>query len=673
MATGNPLYIYDNDNNSIISIEAIDSSGFHILNAEKSIIKRDRTFHRNGITISNDARGEIVISGVLEDTSAFSCMYDGLSFYSWNVNSAGTLFIGDGNIKKFSVALYKDTKSNYSIAFGIKNLNNNEQQVFLNKNFEAKTGRDSDDPVYGNYGSDYTYQTIKDAPYTVFIIITPTSGASINDDIGLLHMGIVFGDATDELRTYYTRSKHNTAILPYNKNILYFDNNNVNAVAYYQNIAKCDEFQFAKFRTISSVKRACSNLITDYDGQNAILFDLSDESANNRVLSAASQFTVRAIVISHFHWDHIGSSSNSTYPTEFYRKLAAKLPDDAVCYIQQRPPQTSNASWLSMWDNAKYALEEAGINVQIVPYEGYQIKIGEFVITFTNVDISSYDDNGFGGYNNTSLCAYVDYHGSTIFVTGDAYAHAEETMHENGYLKHADLLQAPHHGLMTKISRGFMTDVSPNIIITNFGTSKDQSINQENLLARSYTSSIASYLYNTSTEIYDVYENDTFDIIVKNDGLIETRYLIPFTTDSKMTIYSNISDAISEEIPYGTSAESETSSTLTLHNLLIKMPRNSEIHCILYLTYQIGLDIFGELQSDDSNKIANLIVKKLVGGHSNNIFNRPAAVNYSDIRETGDFLYYVEATVVEESPRIKHIIGRFKNSSDNQWQQEYEY
>ena len=161
------------------------------------------------------------------------------------------------------------------------------------------------------------------------------------------------------------------------------------------------------------------------------------------------------------HYDHVGMNPNgATYSdVTFFNKLREVIDDDCIIYVQRKPAESENVpqSWRDSWQSTVDLLGQAGIPWIEVPTENYKVNIGDFILTFVNVDISEYNNTSYGGYNATSLCTFVDYYDNSVFITGDIYPTTQRRLYDVNLLKHANILLAPHHGLASKISNQFMS------------------------------------------------------------------------------------------------------------------------------------------------------------------------------------------------------------------------
>ncbi len=661
--TGNPLFI--NDAYGFAKVESAEASKCIVLDRSKAIITNQKnTRVNNGVTFCNDRRGVLTIIGKFESSSQINYFYSNGSF-TGVASNATPIIRGDGNGKKIYMFLStsSETSRKMQIRVDVYNITDNVG-ISSPHLFNVYTGNQTQPYFQVFENSTFNFEEGKE--YGIYLYVNPASPQTEADRIiGTVRIVIMVADDVP-----YADVEIGSNAALYDNSILMCDEPNTVTVSYLKN--ENEKKQYAILKTFGAERKAACNILVDYNSKEIILFDLSDEYANDALLAIVKGYKIKAIILSHMHHDHVGMKATGYEYTDstFYKALKEYMTDDAVCYVQQYPPDI-HESWRSMWTSATSMLTEAGISWMPVPYEGYRIDIGNFKLTFRNVDISAYTDD-LGGYNNTSLCTYAEYFDNSLFVTGDIRQAAEANIAKAG-IKPANVLVAPHHGIGTKYDVTFMRSVRPNLIIFNVGTSSSTTDNPS-AMARSYSSAISVYAQGHDIDVFDTYENKSFDILLMRNGLVFHDTLDSFTINGITIVYSNIRDAINDYVPDETD-ESEYAANMTLRTLLRRMRKNTEVHCFLYGGYGLIKDIFGEAYSQaHSGDWFIFSAKKYTGANSNNAFNRGAAVDLSSNDVDTRFNYEIDVCEISDSMKSAKIVGNYYPggaTEDDKWATQY--
>lgn len=664
--TANTVYIDDNIGNAVLELDLGGSERLCIVNAEYNVIKSQKITYKRGAVAINTQRGLLHITGFAESTSDDIPFYwDGSGFSSY-LSDAKPWINGNGKTIKFGFVTQNRSISNARARIHIgeiddggtvSNLNTLYLHTFTTENYLS------------SYENAFVLETGK--KYTI-VASLGYSNVSVGEDLGAITIwvGVTDSSASTLYRDYSSTNFYN-AIL-FDKNILLVQPSCELTVSYEADVQKkLKNKKYATFRTLASRQRACSNFIIDEETQNAIAFDLLDNTANDLVINIARLYKINAVVITHLHYDHMGiTPENGTLSDVFYNRLKPYMTDDAVFYIQRRPD--GNEIYSPLWDVYTELLDELEINYIVPPHDFYTVQHGRFELSFRNVVYSTYDNEDYGGYNNSSLCAFVSYEDCRAFITGDIYFPTQLAMHNNDVLMRAQILQAPHHGLSTKISTRFLSDISPDVIVMNYGTSRDSQYNTSTL-QRGHTSAIKVWgEEHPEVKIFDTYENNTFDLLMYANGSVQYAGIKDYRNTGHIRNYSNIRDAITFAVDERNITDA-VSRVLDLKTLLLRMERNTTIDCVAFGGYKIAKDIYGE-NIDDGIMIA-LSVKKLVGGNSNDIFNRGYAVDMSELLE-GNFVYMITAIICDSTHQKREIVGYYYASGTTEeakWEKQFVY
>jgi len=359
-----------------------------------------------------------------------------------------------------------------------------------------------------------------------------------------------------------------------------------------------------KVVVVSSEQRAMCTALVDNNG-NAILFDLSDETNGGKVVSDLKQagvLNVVAVVISHYHHDHLGD-----YATIFgsnglsYDNVQFFIPDAPVLSF------TSQA-FVKIYEDFVAWLESNNI-VYGTPSENETVNINGVKLTFNNVDTSywynNYTPETFN-YNWTSMCTYAEFASVSMQCMGDLYTDGLDYFTDvlNATRK-ATILNAVHHGLTIYINSKFIESCSPEVVINNYGT------NNSYLNERNYATLIENYCNKTGIPVFDTADNNTFEILVSN-GLLKYKDLTPLILKNEIITYPSYRDAFVFD-----NTGISVGQDMGIKTLLKGMPVNSAIKCRLGSAYQIYKDLIGSF-----GNYAVFEVSKIIGGSTNYLVNR---------------------------------------------------
>lgn len=629
------VIVIDNAVGDIEKVENNNASKVLLINKNTSLMKTERHSTTRGLHFSN-REGFLYISGVKDSASDASRYWDG--GFKTDSAHAKTAFVGNGGTVRIGIVIKSDSIiNNAKITLRIFNKNNSSDYKTLIQLSLDGTLRNSV----------ATFETVANVEYTFCILV---NSVPIGVDIGCVSMyaGYSFdNDATD----IYTEATSIPNKLPYRDTVIMHNATRDISITYKRN-STINTNRYI-LETLSSYRRACCNLLIDKWNDNAILFDLSDVTANNNVLGVVSPYHIKTVIISHFHYDHIGMDYEGTGLADngFLGLLKNKLDDGCVFYIQKRPVNVGTA----LYDSAVSLLERYGLEYLNVPFSGYEVVSSDVSIKFFNIETDEYTADILGGYNNTSLCCNVSFENRKICFTGDIYSYAQERCYSLGYFEKADILVAPHHGLAGKILIPMVKKIDPSAVIINFGTSYDRTINNY-LWQRGYSSVITEYCTENNIPVFDVADNNgTFDIRL-GDG-IDIMFLNNIMFNANIRSFSNSRSAIKEE--FDNNQTDEYSSSLTVKTLLCSMPQNSSVDLLCYATYQLFKDLIDG--DHNNNEVAFVSAVKTCGGNSNYIFGRSMNRSY----ESEDFVFKISATLInDDNPLHVEYVGRYKKTGD---------
>lgn len=190
-----------------------------------------------------------------------------------------------------------------------------------------------------------------------------------------------------------------------------------------------------------------------------ILFDLgypaNYESIKN-YLNNLGITKINAIVISHYHDDHVGNITQ--YVNDFDVSectLFLPLTTNKFEYVVERHNNIINAyNWKQViYPNA---------------FETYSVDV--YDLTFANcgaIAIAHWDDTT-SDYNNYSMITYLKYGNTCVLYTGDINIEAQNYIYENSWYMPTNIVTAPHHSNNYSVNSGLLMELAPkNVYVSD--------------------------------------------------------------------------------------------------------------------------------------------------------------------------------------------------------------
>ena len=190
-----------------------------------------------------------------------------------------------------------------------------------------------------------------------------------------------------------------------------------------------------------------------------ILFDLgytaNYESIKNYLYNLGIT-KINAIVISHYHDDHVGDITQ--YVRDFDVSdctLFLPLTTNKFEHVVERHNNIINAyNWKQViYPNA---------------FETYNVDV--YNLTFANcgpIAIAHWDDNT-NDYNNYSMVTYLKYKNTCVLYTGDINIEAQNYIYDNNWYMPTDIVTAPHHSNNYSVNSGLLMELSPkNVYVSD--------------------------------------------------------------------------------------------------------------------------------------------------------------------------------------------------------------
>lgn len=400
-----------------------------------------------------------------------------------------------------------------------------------------------------------------------------------------------------------------------------------------------------KFLTMSGDTRISCNAIVLSNGD-FILFDFGDVATADIIVSylkSQGAKNMLCAVLSHFDADHTGDYS--LIINEFKTS-------STVLITQTRPLSPAIDGLKNAWDTLKDWCENNNVRF-ITGVDTYVA--GDVKLSFYNVDSTwVYTSQPFI-YNNSSLCCIASYLGTNVGIYGDLYYEGEKHIYPD--ITNVHVFVAPHHALGANYYEPFVVKSDPKCIIANFG------LNNAYTPTIPYSSVFQNYADRYGIPWYNTTDNGSFTITCQPNG--------NFTTTAKPYV---LNQSIRRE-PSFRNALSTTnfsvSAQISFKDLLLNMPPNTELSCVIYNNYQI----FNELGLLGGGALLN--VTKIVGGSTNYLVNRETAdafvclVSVKNYYELADTYYTVirydgeNFTIGTNNPGIAYIYCSKVNDTYN--------
>lgn len=243
------------------------------------------------------------------------------------------------------------------------------------------------------------------------------------------------------------------------------------------------------------------------------------------MLAAHGITTLDALIITHYHADHIGNLENVLD--------SVQLADEPIAYIPPEP--------LSGWDDAvMYQTRYTNINT-LLTSRGFTI-VNPTDTTYTLDDATELEFFNTGNesyymalgtakanYNNNSYCCYVKTGGNVIMITGDIETDAIDKLAPD--VKHVNLMQFPHHGYGRKYTPDFFNNILPDAVFINNADGDDGSDspiprtgNQLYLTTRKYGKPIYCTSDGYGTYDFEITLNDKMCADVKSNTMHDDGY-----------------------------------------------------------------------------------------------------------------------------------------------------
>ena len=177
------------------------------------------------------------------------------------------------------------------------------------------------------------------------------------------------------------------------------------------------------------------------------------------------------IVISHYHWDHVGAFQGGSNPLNLIDILNTYAHNNCVCYAPLNPSgyYTGNDAAII---NATYAnVRSACIAANVTFTEVSQNTIIEYALnsSITLFNSTPADYLSYSGansvYNNYSMCALFTFDNNNVMFPGDIQATAQQRIVETRKLPRLEMYAVHHHGLQNDDYVPFLDAIFPELLV----------------------------------------------------------------------------------------------------------------------------------------------------------------------------------------------------------------
>lgn len=176
------------------------------------------------------------------------------------------------------------------------------------------------------------------------------------------------------------------------------------------------------------------------------MFDLSYDFNLTNIVNSLVDLDVShvdVLIISHYHADHANTPNLTSLHNMGY------IDERTIAYTPRVPAGSVWSGTLpTIYADFMAELNAIGCSI-LVPDSNTVIDDENVHITFFNCDASDYayyDGSGTAGYNDYSVCNYIEYNNLTIMNTGDIQSTAKAHIATLGVLKYCQIITSPHHG-----------------------------------------------------------------------------------------------------------------------------------------------------------------------------------------------------------------------------------
>lgn len=349
-----------------------------------------------------------------------------------------------------------------------------------------------------------------------------------------------------------------------------------------------------------SVANSSATYIVEFPNGKNMIVDTGQTSQWNDVKNAIDNLGITKfdyMILTHFHGDHIGNVQNLCNNYDL---------SECICWVQMKPDFTNHSEEIEE--------SEAGYNTvinnlisygltPIVPENDSYFIIDEntklhFLNTSTELaeennyysQQAEWHDTGKVNYNMFSLVTEVIYKANVITLTGDIEAATEKAICT--YMRKADIMSAPHHGVNREAFLPFYEATKPDIAIMQYVvTASGDGWLQPYFKSFRYFQRVNSILV---TSAWSTSKNGMFSYSLDGDS-VKTDVTGLGVPNNKITKFGEITYRVQDFVNY---IENQTPSTISLSQMINNMDNESILSMYWHTE---DTNYFPQLYSDIQN------------------------------------------------------------------------
>lgn len=349
-----------------------------------------------------------------------------------------------------------------------------------------------------------------------------------------------------------------------------------------------------------SVANSSATYIVEFPNGKNMIVDTGQTSQWNDVKNAIDNLGITKfdyMILTHFHGDHIGNVQNLCNNYDL---------SECICWVQMKPDFTNHSEEIEEseagYNTVINNLISYGLTPIVPENDSYFIIDENTKLHFLNTSTELAEENNYYSqqaewhytgkvnYNMFSLVTEVIYKANVITLTGDIEAATEKAICT--YMRKADIMSAPHHGVNREAFLPFYEATKPNIAIMQYVvTASGDGWLQPHFKSFRYFQRVNSILV---TSAWSTSKNGMFSYYLDGDS-IKTDVTGLGVPNNKITKFGEISYRVQDFVNY---IENQTPSTISLSQMINNMDNESILSMYWHTE---DANYFPQLYSDIQN------------------------------------------------------------------------